>query len=520
MTMGQTWISSFLSIMVLWASLPAQAQVVNFSPEVMTIEGTRDHVYLPPQIQDLPLMGLKGRSVTRSILLDADTTLENLRFLTLDLSSPDGLEVLPADRIHLTLQPISEVDPDLVRVTITLDLRESPQSGEFSGKILFRYSGGEESLPLTVRVRDPWLVPLSVLLLGIILGTSLAWYQTQGRLRDELSVRENRLRRQLLSDDQLKETFSPFYDEINRKLLRLTQALQTENQEMAKQALVEGEQLWLHWQAYESDWLEQAKYYQELKNLITTEEREHQSCFFLTEVKQQLDRVFESAPLQSAEESWVALQQCGEALRRYKTIDVTLNEMQTTLSALENNPQYPQWAQTLKDVRQQLSNTDPFPAEDTLEAGMKALHDRIEALSQAFNYQSQTKTVVHPQVSVQVPQVPKMRMTKQPITLFPQGKFLGRTRARWKAFANGVEEAIAWLRLKVIFPYATSAVFIAFLASSGFQELYLQNPTFGSRPFADYFGLLAWGFGAEASRESVGRVLGAKKEDPEPQAEE
>ncbi|NEQ34316.1 MAG: hypothetical protein F6K04_25580 [Leptolyngbya sp. SIO4C5] len=34
-------------------------------------------------------------------------------------------------------------------------------------------------------------------------------------------------------------------------------------------------------------------------------------------------------------------------------------------------------------------------------------------------------------------------------------------------------------------------------------ELYGSNPTFGAEPLRDYLALLAWGFGAELTRESV-----------------
>ena len=34
-----------------------------------------------------------------------------------------------------------------------------------------------------------------------------------------------------------------------------------------------------------------------------------------------------------------------------------------------------------------------------------------------------------------------------------------------------------------------------------------KNETFGERPFGDYFSLLAWGFGAEASREAIANAV-------------
>ncbi|MEM7593822.1 MAG: hypothetical protein AAF383_20310 [Cyanobacteria bacterium P01_A01_bin.83] len=58
------------------------------------------------------------------------------------------------------------------------------------------------------------------------------------------------------------------------------------------------------------------------------------------------------------------------------------------------------------------------------------------------------------------------------------------------------------LNLK-IFASINYIVALILLISAGFNEMYLKNETFGERPFEDYFSLLAWGFGAEASREAI-----------------
>ncbi|NEP76589.1 MAG: hypothetical protein F6K29_34610 [Okeania sp. SIO2G5] len=48
---------------------------------------------------------------------------------------------------------------------------------------------------------------------------------------------------------------------------------------------------------------------------------------------------------------------------------------------------------------------------------------------------------------------------------------------------------------------------VIMLASVGFSSLYSDNPTFGANFFADYFSLVAWGFGAEATRDTVTKVV-------------
>ena len=51
------------------------------------------------------------------------------------------------------------------------------------------------------------------------------------------------------------------------------------------------------------------------------------------------------------------------------------------------------------------------------------------------------------------------------------------------------------------------AIALLFLVGGGFSQLYVDNPTFGANPVKDYFALLAWGFGAEASRDAVTKMI-------------
>ncbi|MGB3312295.1 MAG: hypothetical protein WBG32_19110 [Nodosilinea sp.] len=56
------------------------------------------------------------------------------------------------------------------------------------------------------------------------------------------------------------------------------------------------------------------------------------------------------------------------------------------------------------------------------------------------------------------------------------------------------------------FNWISRIVAIALLAWLGMTELYGSNATFGANPMRDYFAVMAWGFGAELTRESVLRA--------------
>ena len=58
-----------------------------------------------------------------------------------------------------------------------------------------------------------------------------------------------------------------------------------------------------------------------------------------------------------------------------------------------------------------------------------------------------------------------------------------------------------------VFRWTGQGVAIALLCGAGFNQLYAANPIFGANPVADYTSLLAWGFTAEVTRDSVGKIL-------------
>ena len=57
------------------------------------------------------------------------------------------------------------------------------------------------------------------------------------------------------------------------------------------------------------------------------------------------------------------------------------------------------------------------------------------------------------------------------------------------------------------FTWITYGLAVILLALAGFVELYDGQSTFGSAGIADYFTLLAWGFGSEATRSAVATMI-------------
>ena len=62
-------------------------------------------------------------------------------------------------------------------------------------------------------------------------------------------------------------------------------------------------------------------------------------------------------------------------------------------------------------------------------------------------------------------------------------------------------------RYEQAFKLVSYGIAVVFLVGVGFNQLYNDKPTFGADPWKDYFALLAWGFGAEATRDAVTKVI-------------
>ncbi|MBN2390796.1 MAG: hypothetical protein JXR84_08735, partial [Anaerolineae bacterium] len=75
-------------------------------------------------------------------------------------------------------------------------------------------------------------------------------------------------------------------------------------------------------------------------------------------------------------------------------------------------------------------------------------------------------------------------------------------------YVQSLPEKVAGARNRLRwFTWLTYAFAVVFLALAGFVELYGGRLDFGVNGITDYFTLLVWGFGAEATRASVAEMV-------------
>jgi hypothetical protein len=496
-----------LSLTVLTLGLyfnpPALAEAkVLVSPEALTVTGIRGAV--PRE--------------TRTLALRSTASVTNLRVYAFDLYNSDRDRIFPKRLI--TLPPaLPQVNVDnLENLPIEFNLQDAP-SGEFRGDILLSYQGTELTVPVIVRVKDPWYLPLGLLVFGVILGTTVSSYSRWGRTTDELTVNLESLRTQAENDPEIPPSFAA---RISTHLVDAKLARDTKQLEAARQSLVEARTVWGKWSRQRPEWLEALKIGTTVtENLAKLPSQALQTRYLqriLRDLKDTLARVADFAnPNEFGQQINRYSRQQALYLRvyhQYLDLQMMLNAFKPSLLELPDRDHLQTLHNKTTDLRQQLSSLLPSDQPDQVElqvieteinqavAAVKALQaqaDDTPPIDDIGDYKpgkgkSVTGEPSAPEPAIEVPvsstpDIPTFSADENPLL---------------KGIAFLIPQPNQRLQLFSLAGYLTT---IVFLAGTGFNQLYLERPTFGADGLKDYFALLAWGFGAEATRSAVTNAL-------------
>lgn len=466
----------FLSIALATLLIPisgAIAQVkVTPIPSNLTVLGTRCVV---------PGWGCEARS--RNLLLRSDREISNLQIYSLDLTRSDGAAVFPATAIRSTLSRTSIPPSQPLTIPLEFDFAKIP-SGEYNGAILLSYTEGELTVPLTLRVKDPFLFPLISIVLGVVLGIGISSYRTEGMARDEILVRVGQLRVQMQADPQLDVSFDR---QIVSYLIDVETALAAQRWDVAASAIDRSVEIWDKWRKDREEWIVQIQYRQELATRLQAEIAENFDSFYLQSMRRQVEdctrkTVDLTNPLQLRD----LLDELQQQFNRYLQGRSQLEKIGFLISKFPPEQQII-WKSKHQQLQQTLERLSP-QKNDLLVTWQKSTIGLIQELTQTLEKQnsleSQSETdatlnraIVYPVLSP----LPTVRLSKDPIEI--------------------AHRRLLW------FNWLSYALAVGLLAGTGFVQLYTTKPTFGVNGLGDYFMLMAWGFGAEVTRDSVTKVV-------------
>ncbi len=485
----------------------------------------------------------QGQTESRVLLIRAADVVSDLRVIPLDLTTPNGDVVLPAQAIQVALPATTIAANGLLTVPVTFNLANVP-SGQFSGELLISYAGQSFTVPVTVAVKDqPWL-PLAALVVGVALGIGVSTYRAQGRPRDEVLVRLGQIRTQMKADKELAEAGAPFHARIDAHLVDVEVALEAQQWEKAQEAVRTAETLWVRWRRARPDWLVQLDYYARLNDKLT---RLDDNVFYINEVKEAaLDAYREMPNLQEPERfreklhpltqhvnEFIALKEriatleetgpgraAAQKLRQRlyalaPTDDGGRQSLQGEIEAATRKAQLSQieekvtqltatsarlsevqaqvWGARTQELQARLTTLDPddSAAYLTLENDVNAALREVQMLAPTGD---SLRDAAATAFGLPVPKSPAPReslLTSPPNT-----------------HVQSVAEKIAGAGRRLQwFTWLTYAVAVIALALAGFMELYGARLDFGANGIGDYFTLLAWGFGAEATRASIAEMV-------------
>jgi hypothetical protein len=356
-------------------------------------------------------------------------------------------------------------------------------SGEFSGSLRLSDRTGSQSIPIpvTVRVKDPWLLPLLMLLAGTGLGMGVSAYRAKGKPRDEILVRTAQLRSQMQDDRELEQA-EAFRTRLESSLVDIRMALQGERWEEGQAAIAQAEIIWSKWLKGRTDWLVQLQYAKTLKERL---QDQNPNIPYIQLVSRGVENALRALPdLEGPHQLRDRLDELAQQINRFFQLQGKIKQLNGLIDQLLPEQKL-LWQPKVKSWEQQIESLQPADAAESSRLQTE-VDGAIAELTQLIVEQS--------------PAAASKGVSMVSLVSFMAPAPAARS-LTWEE--QGVK-AGKQLRL---FTSTSYAIALIFLTGSGFSQLYVDNPTFGANPWKDYFALLAWGFGAEATRDAVTKMV-------------
>ncbi|NEO85708.1 MAG: hypothetical protein F6J87_15870, partial [Spirulina sp. SIO3F2] len=419
---------------------------------------------------------------------ESDTAATPLDIVPLDLERVDGATTIPAGAIAATVTESTATDRTLQQVQLTLDLTQIQQSGEFKGMVLIRDGAQEQTVPLTIELKDAPTWPIAALSLGVLLGFGLSIYRAEGQERDRLVVQIGRIRTRMRADNAL--TFS-FQTRLSAHLTMADTQLDDRWWAEARASISSALAIWQKWLQYREDWLTQTEYIQALPEVARQRGVPDTMPYgqFIFRALDDLEKqVADYATPQQVRDKLVVLQ---EQVGHYHLALNALSQLEFR-GLLPSDQQY--WQHQRAHLDAQLNELDPSNPQ-----ALAQWQDQLQNAQQEFAAAVQQATATSPNAELETAQgrslqlpTPSFSMAIPAVSEAALSSSQRVARARWRLIA------VNW---------ASRTIAIGLFAFAGFTQLYSPRATFGADPLADYFALMAWGLGAETTRSSIVKVI-------------
>jgi hypothetical protein len=270
-----------------------------------------------------------------------------------------------------------------------------------------------------------------------------------------------------------------FKQYIEGCLIEVKMDLQIEKWEQAIAILEQAENIWKRWVKGRSDWLQQFDYCQQIRQQL---EDKNPNDLEVKAILRNLEATINDAPeLETPEQFRERLEKIYQQMNQF---------------ILE----------TQKQDLKALIGKIPLEKQNSVLPQFQQLEAKIAAEPPANFTQFKALTAELNDLKVQVEQFDDQPSSRSAISKNLLGSGGISSPPQTRSTISTPETTKAGVRLK-LFTGTSYAIAVIFLAGAGFSQLYIDNPTFGANPWKDYFALMAWGFGAEATRDAITKVV-------------
>ena len=443
----------------------------------------------------------RQETVRRTIQVRVSDEISELSGQPLELLFEKHSRAIPVHQIKIfqTGTP-SATTPRTLTFTLEISLAGVP-AGEYTGDLPFTFKGGELKLPLKVTVRHSWPLPLIVLCLGVGAGVGLSAYRIRGRPRDQVLVRVGNVRAYVQRDRTMsvgilpqygldgadKAVSNPFKARLEAALADVEMSLQSERWDEARTKMDQTDVLLRKWIQGRLGWIEQLAYLARLKNRMYGKP---DNIRYVQVVRGAIDDLAANSPaLESPKELRDAAQLLTDRIEEYERAEgklVALEKLQVSLPIGDQ----PAWVARTAELQVRLN---------TMRPDEKAVGQLLADIDHAvLELSSRLQQVVAATPDPHAIEAVRTVIAANPPAVEP----VPEAHLEWLPFYLGdAKNRLRW------FEIATYAAALILLGGTGFNEVYLKKLTFGAELWSDYFALLVWGFGAEATRDSVTSTL-------------
>jgi hypothetical protein len=247
----------------------------------------------------------------------------------------------------------------------------------------------------------------------------------------------------------------------------------------------QAETIWVKWRRGRVDWLAQIAYRTELTQRL---EDFNVDAPYMQAVQRGVEDAAREAPdLDSPDQFRERLNVLAQEINRYARLQaqmLELNQLRNQLPANETQP----WRLKAQSLERRLDALLPSDLSSHTDLQTE-IECAVAELTQLVSQRSEPDATVRGVTDIGT-------------------SVLHLVSPAPSALPASVEEVMLDARSRLwLFTRATYVIAVVLLAGVGFGELYVSRPAFGANAWGDYFALVAWGFGAEASRAAIAEMM-------------